>query len=139
LTPDDRADLRGALLRNSFRYASTKDWSQIAKDLKPDYTAPSEQAAPDRFAEFSEKWKTRYPAIVRLWTNACAEFVPFPQFDVEIRAIICTTDEIVKPPPAVWLVFRRPGWWIVWRRPRQGSGLAALGDFSRFPSARANA
>jgi hypothetical protein len=38
------------LLRNSFRYASRKDWSQIAKDLKPVYTAPSEAAAVDRFA-----------------------------------------------------------------------------------------
>ncbi|PKW16761.1 transposase-like protein [Saccharopolyspora spinosa] len=69
------------LLRHSFRYASRKDWSAIAKDLKPVYTAPSEQAALDRFAEFSEKWEARYPAIVRLWTNAWAEFVPFLQFD----------------------------------------------------------
>src|SRR6201992_3131773 len=28
------------LLRNSFKYASKKDWGQIAKDLKPVYTAP---------------------------------------------------------------------------------------------------
>jgi putative transposase len=82
------------LLRNSFRYASRKDWATIAKDLKPVYTAPSEQAALDRFAEFSEKWETRYPAIVRLWENAWAEFVPFLQFDTEIRTIICTTNAI---------------------------------------------
>jgi transposase-like protein len=82
------------LLRNSFRYASTKDWAAIAKDLKPVYTAPSEQAALDRFAEFSEKWEKRYPAIVRLWTNAWAEFVPFLQFDQDIRTVICTTNAI---------------------------------------------
>jgi putative transposase len=82
------------LLRNSFRYASRKDWSTLAKDLKPVYTAPSEQAALDRFAEFSEKWEQKYPAIVRLWTQAWAEFVPFLQFDVEIRKIICTTNAI---------------------------------------------
>ncbi|WP_422449413.1 transposase, partial [Thermoanaerobacterium sp. DL9XJH110] len=29
------------LLRNSFRYASKKHWSQLAKDLRPIYTAPS--------------------------------------------------------------------------------------------------
>ena len=29
------------LLRNSFKYASKKDWGQIAKDLKPVYTAAS--------------------------------------------------------------------------------------------------
>ncbi|MET0135530.1 MAG: IS256 family transposase [Kibdelosporangium sp.] len=82
------------LLRNSFRYASRKDWATIAKDLKPVYTAPSEQAALDRFAEFSETWETRYPAIIRLWTNAWAEFVPFLAFDTEIRTIICTTNAI---------------------------------------------
>ena len=73
------------LLRNSFRYASRKDYPAIAKDLKPIYTAPSEAAALDAFAEFSGKWETRYPAIIKLWENAWAEFVPFLQFDKEIR------------------------------------------------------
>ena len=82
------------LLRNSFRYASRKDWPQLAKDLKPVYTAPNEAAALDRFAEFSDKWERRYPAIVRLWTDAWAEFVPFLAFDVEIRKVICTTNAI---------------------------------------------
>lgn len=82
------------LLRNSFRYASKKDWSAIAKDLKPVYTAASESDALDRFVEFSEKWEKRYPAIIWMWTNASAEFVPFLQFDREIRTIICTTNAI---------------------------------------------
>jgi len=82
------------LLRNSFKYASKKDWAAIAKDLRLVYTAPSEQAALDAFAEFSEKWEKRYPAIIRLWTNAWAEFVPFLRFDQEIRKIICTTNAI---------------------------------------------
>jgi|HigsolmetaAR206D_1030411.scaffolds.fasta_scaffold11889_1 putative transposase len=82
------------LLRNSFRYASRRDWPELARDLKPVYTAPSAQAALDRFAEFSDKWERRYPAIVRLWTDAWAEFVPFLDFDVEIRKIICTTNAI---------------------------------------------
>src|SRR5881227_4049676 len=41
------------LLRNSFRYASRRDWEAIAKALRPVYTAPSESAALDAFAEFS--------------------------------------------------------------------------------------
>ncbi len=82
------------LLRNSFKYASKKDWAQIAKDLKPVYTAASESEALDRFAEFSGKWEKRYPAIIRLWENAWAEFVPFLRFDREIRTVICTTNAI---------------------------------------------
>ena len=34
------------LLRNSFRYASKKDWAAITKDLKLVYTAASESALP---------------------------------------------------------------------------------------------
>src|SRR6516165_8304371 len=82
------------LLRNSFKYASKRDWAEVAKDLKPVYTAPSDKAAFDRFAEFSDKWERRYPAIIRLWTDAWAEFVPFLHFDVEIRSVICTTNAI---------------------------------------------
>jgi transposase-like protein len=82
------------LLRNSFRYASKKDWAAIAKDLKPVYSAASESDALDRFAEFSEKWEKRYPAIIRLWTNAWPEFTPFLQFDRDIRTLICTTNAI---------------------------------------------
>jgi putative transposase len=82
------------LLRNSFKYASKKDWGAIAKDLRPVYTAASDSDALDRFAEFSEKWEKKYPAIVRLWENAWAEFTPFLQFDREIRKVICTTNAI---------------------------------------------
>jgi transposase-like protein len=82
------------LLRNSFKYASKRDWGQLAKDLKPVYNAASEADALDRFAEFSGKWEKRYPAIIRLWENAWAEFVPFLRFDREIRAVICTTNAI---------------------------------------------
>lgn len=82
------------LLRNSFRYAARQDWEKIAKALKPVYTAPTEDAALERFLEFGEAWGTKYPAIVRLWETAWAEFVPFLQFDVEIRKIVCTTNAI---------------------------------------------
>ena len=82
------------LLRNSFRYASRRDWEAIARGLKPVYTAASEAEALDKFAEFSGKWEARYPAIIRLWENAWAEFVPFLQFDREIRTVICTTNAI---------------------------------------------
>lgn len=82
------------LLRNTFRYASKRDWGEVARDIKPVYTAPSEQAALDAFAEFSEKWEKRYPAIIRLWSDAWAEMVPFLAFDTEIRKVVCTTNAI---------------------------------------------
>jgi len=82
------------LLRNSFRYAARQDWDKIAKVLKPVYTAASEEAALDRFAEFADAWGKKYPAIVRLWENAWEEFTPFLRFDTEIRRIVCATNAI---------------------------------------------
>jgi putative transposase len=82
------------LLRNSFRYASRKDWPAIAKGLKPVYTAATEAAALDRLAEFSARWEARYPGIVKLWENAWAEFVPFLSFEPNIREVIYTTNAI---------------------------------------------
>jgi transposase-like protein len=82
------------LLRNSFRYAGRQHWDAIAKALKPVYTAPTEAAARERFGEFADAWGARYPAIVRLWDNAWAEFVPFLAFDTEIRRVICSTNAI---------------------------------------------
>ena len=35
----------------SFRYASRRDWPELAKDLKPVYTAATEAAALERLAE----------------------------------------------------------------------------------------
>ncbi|MDQ1740582.1 MAG: putative transposase [Pseudonocardiales bacterium] len=82
------------LLRNSFRYASRADWDSIAKALRPVYTAATETAAMERFIEFTDAWGGKYPAIVRLWENAWPEFVPFLNFDAEIRRVVCSTNAI---------------------------------------------
>lgn len=68
------------LLRASFSYAGRQHWAAIATALKPIYSAPTEAAALERFCEFSGEWGAKYPAIVRLWENAWAEFVPFLAF-----------------------------------------------------------
>jgi putative transposase len=82
------------LIRNTFRYASRRDWDAIGKQLRPIYTAPTAAAASDRFDEFAEAWGGQYPAVVRLWRSAWAEFIPFLDYDVEIRRIICSTNAI---------------------------------------------
>jgi putative transposase len=82
------------LIRASFRYASRRDWSQIAKDLKPIYTAPTEAAALERLADFAGVWEQKYPAIVKLWESSWAEFVPFLNFAPAVRQVIYTTNAI---------------------------------------------
>lgn len=82
------------LIRNTFRYASRRDWDAIGKQLRPIYTAPTAAAAADRFAEFAEAWGGQYPAVMKLWRAAWEEFIPFLDYDVEIRRIICSTNAI---------------------------------------------
>ena len=82
------------LLRNSFRYASKKHWSQIAADLKPVYEAPTPEAAERAFEQFIEKWGKAYSAMIWLWLGAWTEFVSFLDYDVEIRKVLCSTNAI---------------------------------------------
>ncbi|MDQ1058457.1 transposase-like protein [Arthrobacter globiformis] len=80
------------LIRNTFRYAARQYWDEMSRDLRPVYTAPSEAAAKERFVEFSGKRGRQYPAITRLWENAWSEFVPFLDYDAEIRRVICSAN-----------------------------------------------
>src|SRR5579862_7077462 len=82
------------LVRNTFRYASKQYWYELARDLRSVYTAATEQAARERFDEFAGKWGERYPAIIRLWENAWAEFVPFLAYSPEIRKVLYSTNAI---------------------------------------------
>lgn len=82
------------LIRNTFRLASKKDWDALKRDVKPIYTAPNAAAARMALEELTERWGKKYGAIVRLWENAWEEFIPFLDYDVEIRRVICSTNAI---------------------------------------------
>jgi transposase-like protein len=82
------------LVRNSLRYASKKYWSQITKQMRAIYTAPTVEAAEVRFADFAEAWRGLYPAMIASWEAAWGEFVPFLEFPVELRTIVYTTNAI---------------------------------------------
>jgi transposase-like protein len=82
------------LIRNTFRLTSRKYWDEIKRDLKPIYTAVNATAARAAFDELTDKWGQRYPAVIRLWDHAWAEFIPFLDYDLEIRRVICSTNAI---------------------------------------------
>jgi transposase-like protein len=82
------------LIRNTFRLTSRKYWDEIKRDVKPIYTAVNAAAARAAFDDLTEKWGQRYPAVIRLWDNAWTEFIPFLDYDVEIRRVICSTNAI---------------------------------------------
>jgi transposase-like protein len=82
------------LVRNSLRYASKKHWQQITGQLRKIYEAPTVEAAEQRFAEFADEWRDRYPAMIRSWETSWNEFVPFLEFPAELRKIVYTTNAI---------------------------------------------
>ena len=82
------------LIRNTFRLASKRDWDALKRDVKPIYTAPNPTAARTALEELTERWGQKYGAIIRLWENAWEEFIPFLDYDIEIRIVICSTNAI---------------------------------------------
>jgi transposase-like protein len=82
------------LIRTTFRLASKRDWDALRRDVKPIYTAVNEATARAALEELADRWGAKYPAIVRLWRNAWEEFIPFLDYDVEIRAVLCSTNAI---------------------------------------------
>ncbi|WP_431911418.1 IS256 family transposase, partial [Amycolatopsis thermoflava] len=82
------------LIRNSFRLTSRKHADALKRDLKAMYEAPNAAAAEAALQELDDNWSAKYPALVRLWRNAWTEFVPFLDYDVEIRRMICSTNAI---------------------------------------------
>jgi transposase-like protein len=82
------------LIRNTFRLTSRRYWDELKRDIKPIYTAVNEAAARAAFDELAAKWKDKYPAVIRLWDNAWTEFIPFLDYDLEIRRVLSTTNAI---------------------------------------------
>ena len=79
------------LIRNTFRLASKRDWDALKRDVKPIYTAVNADRGPGRARRPGRaSGASGIPAVIRLWHNAWEEFIPFLDYDVEIRQVICT-------------------------------------------------
>ena len=82
------------LVRNTLRYVSKKYWAEITRQMRDLYTAPSLPAAEALFGEFSEQWRSLYPAMIASWETSWNEFIPFLEFPPELRKLVYTTNAI---------------------------------------------
>nr|WP_255348984.1 transposase [Micromonospora sp. ATCC 39149] len=58
------------------------------------YTAPTVAAAEARFEAFAAEFGDQYPAVIRLWRTSWPQFVPFLDYDHEVRKVLYTTNII---------------------------------------------
>jgi transposase-like protein len=82
------------LIRNSVKYVSWKDRKAVCKDLKPIYTAATEQQARIALDAFRKKWDAQYPTLSQLWHNNWERVIPFFDYPEDIRKVIYTTNAI---------------------------------------------
>ncbi|MDQ6909109.1 MAG: transposase, partial [Chloroflexota bacterium] len=84
------------LIRNSLKYVPRREFADVAKDLKPIYTAIDSDHAHQALERFDEQWGARFPVITQAWLDSWEYVTPFLAFPPEVRRVIYTTDESVK-------------------------------------------
>jgi putative transposase len=82
------------LIRTSLKYVPRREREQVARDLKPIYTATDADQAHAELELFDEKWGARFPVITQAWLNAWEHVTPFLCFPEEVRRVIYTTNAI---------------------------------------------
>lgn len=82
------------LIRHSLKYVPRREREQVARDLKPIYTAIDADAAQAALEAFDDKWGARFPVITQAWLNAWEYVTPFLAFPPEVRRVIYTTNAI---------------------------------------------
>jgi putative transposase len=82
------------MIRNSLRFVGWKDRKEVAADLRPIYTAETEEAAAAALDAFERKHGKRYSMIVQSWRSNWDRVIPFLGFPREIRRVIYTTNAI---------------------------------------------
>jgi transposase-like protein len=88
------------LLRHSLKYVPRREREQVARDLKPIYTAVDADAAQAALESFDEKWGQRFPVITQAWLNAWEYVIPFLAFPPEVRRVIYHQRHRGVQPPA---------------------------------------
>jgi putative transposase len=81
-------------IRNSLKFVSYKDRKKLAADLKPIYTAATEDEGLEALTDFAQKWDKQYPHIAKSWYSNWDNLAVFFQYPLEIRKVIYTTNSI---------------------------------------------
>ena len=83
------------LIRNAMRFVNYKDRKDVARALKPIYTAPDAEVARREWEAFRDsELGAKYPSATQAFDRAWDRFIPFLEFPPELRKVIYTTNSI---------------------------------------------
>ena len=81
-------------IRTSLKYISTKNQKEFLADLKPVYTAPTEENALIMLEALDEKWGKKYPLVIGSWRNNWVRLSTYFKYPQEVRTVIYTTNAV---------------------------------------------
>ena len=78
-------------LIRSLKYVPCREFTNVARDLKPIYTAIDSEHARHELEQFDQNWGARFPVITQARADSCEHVTPFLAFPPEVRRFIYTT------------------------------------------------
>ena len=81
-------------IRNTLKYIASKDQKEFMKQLKPVYSAPTEEAALESLKMLEDTWAKKYPLALKSWRQNWNNLSTFFKYPEEIRTVIYTTNAV---------------------------------------------
>lgn len=81
-------------IRNSLKYVVSKDQKEFMQDLKTVYKAATQELAELNLEKLDERWRKKYPIVMRSWQENWHKLSTFFKYSEPIRRIIYTTNTI---------------------------------------------
>jgi transposase-like protein len=81
-------------IRNSLKYVASKDQKEFLSELKPVYKAATKELAELNLEKLAEKWRKKYPVVIRSWEENWHKLSTYFKYTEDIRRIIYTTNTI---------------------------------------------
>lgn len=81
-------------LRNTIKYAASKDVKAVIADVQLIYKAVNKELAEEQLNTLEKKWRAKYPIVIKSWRNNWHKLSTFFKYATDIRRLIYTTNTI---------------------------------------------
>lgn len=81
-------------IRSSLKYVASKNQKEFMAELRQVYTATTEDDALVHLNALEEKWRQKYPLVIRSWRENWRKLSTYFKYPDEVRRIIYTTNAV---------------------------------------------